>query len=119
MATRKAKGNKAAPKASAKAKAAPKKASAKKAAKVRKSSLDLTRVIKGVPGQDEHFYKKFPRYAAYQMLLKAKGRQMKVGTFLTKIEKLDDVQNRKQAMGIVQKLVDKKRHVGAVCASFV
>ena len=109
----------------ASSKKAPRKASAKKAAaktsakKESATRIDVNRIIKGVPGQDEHFYKKFPRYAAYQTLINAPKRQMKVGTFLEKIEKLEGVKNRKQAVGIVQKLVDKKRHVGAVCAQFV
>ena len=99
-------------------KAAAKKAAAKKAA-AKRSVLDTTRKIKAVPGQDEHFYKSFPRYAAYQLLLKAPKHTLVVKTFLDKIEKLPKVRDRKQAVGIVQKLVDKKRHVGAVCASFV
>lgn len=110
-----AKSKKAAPKSAKKAKASAK----VKSAKSKTSSLDLTRKIKAVPGQDEHFYQSFPRYAAYCVLVKAPKRTMTVGTFLKKIEALPKVANRKQAMGIVQKLVDKKRHVGSVCASFV
>ena len=94
---------------------------AKPSAKKAKASakVDPSKSIKGFPGQDEHFYKKFPRYAAYTILCSAPKRTMKVKAFLDKLEKLDGVANRKQAMGIVQKLVDKKRHVGAVCASLV
>jgi hypothetical protein len=120
MASSKAKSKGRSPKQSAKKGSAKvTKQSAKKASAKKASSLDLTRKIKAVAGQDEHFYKTFPRYAAYCLLVKSPKRTMTVGTFLKKIEALPKVANRKQAMGIVQKLVDKKRHVGSVCASFV
>ena len=105
--------------AAKKAPASAKKVSAKTKAVAKKAKLDETRKIQAAAGMDEHFYKKFPRYAAYQLLLKAKNRTMVVKAFLDKIEKLDGVKTRKQAQGIVQKLVDKKRHVGSTCAKFV
>lgn len=124
MATRKAKGKTQDPAAKTrrsaknKGKASPKKSKA--SAKARKSSLDVTKVIKGVPGLEEHFYKKFPRYAAYKMLVGAKNRTLKIGAFLTRIEKLDGVANRKQAMGIVQKLLTKnKSPCGSTFAQYV
>ncbi len=92
-----------------------KKAAAKSNKAAAKSNHDTRKII-GVAGQDEHFYTKFPRYAAYKLLLGAPKRTMLVKTFLAKVAKLDGVNTPAQANGILQKLVDKKRHVGAVCA---
>lgn len=79
-----------------------------KAAKAKTTKkLDETRSIKAVPGNESHFYKGFPRGLAYAVLLKARNRTLKVSTFLDKIEKLDGVKSRKQARGIVTKMVDK------------
>ncbi len=84
----------------------PRKASraAKPKAKV---ALDEKRKIKAVAGQEEHFYKGFPRRLAYELLCKAKARTMIVSTFLDKVEKLDGVKTRKQARGIVTKMINK------------
>jgi len=80
----------------------------KAAAKVqKKAKLDETRKIKAVAGQEEHFYKGFPRRLAYELLCKASKRTLKVSTFLDKIEKLEGVKTRKQARGIVTKMVNK------------
>ncbi len=92
-----------------------KKAAAKSNKAAAKSNNDTRKII-GVAGQDEHFYTKFPRYAAYQLLCNAPKRTMLVKTFLAKVAKLDGVNTPAQANGILQKLVDKKRHVGSVCA---
>ena len=88
----------------------------KAAKKVASTKSAAAKKIIGVPGQDEHFYKGFPRFHAYQLLLKAPKRTMLVTNFIAKVEKLEGVNTRAQANGILQKLVDKKRHVGAVCA---
>ena len=58
-----------------------------------------------VKGQEDKFYKKFPRYAAYQLLLK-KG-SMKTSAFVDAVEKLSDVETRGQALGILTKLLKK------------
>ena len=85
-----------------------KKAPAKKVAKkAAKKALDETRKIKAVAGQESHFYKGFPRGLAYALLLKAPKRTMVVANFISKIEKLDGVKSRKQARGIVSKMIDK------------
>lgn len=118
MATRKGSSAK---KASAKSvrKAPVKKRSAKKASAKRKSTLDPTKTIKGFPGLDEHFYPKFPRFDAYRILISAPKKQMQIGKFLDKIEALPNVANRKQAMGIVQKLLTKhKSPCGATFAKY-
>lgn len=107
-------------KAPAKAKAdkkAPSKASVAKKQAADKKAADLEkRKIIAVAGQDEHFYHSFPRYHAYTLLLSAPKKTMLVKDFIAKVEKLDGVKSRSQANGIMQKLLDKKRHVGAVCA---
>ncbi len=72
-----------------------------------KKSLDETRKIKAVPGQEGHFYKGFPRGLAYEILCKSAKRTLIVSTFLDKIEKLKGVKNRGQARGIVQKMINK------------
>ena len=77
----------------------------KKVKKVK--SVDESRSIKGTPGNEERFYKGFPRALAYAILLRAKGRTLKVSTFLDKIEKLKGVKNRNAARGIVAKIVNK------------
>jgi len=100
-------------------KATPRKAPVKAKATQAKVSADDNRKIKGSPGMDEFFYPKFPRFAAYQILVKAKNRTLKVSTFIKKVEALPDVKTHKQALGIVQKLVDKKRHCGSTVAAFV
>lgn len=117
MATKKAKGRKAPSKKKVTTKRKP--PAAKKKVTKRKSKVDENRSIKGYAGLDEHFYEKFPRYHAYQLLIKARNRTMKVSTFLDKIEQLDGVKSRNQARGIVQKLVDKERHCGAKFAAYV
>ena len=98
-----------------KKKASKKKASAKKtparkkAARPgrKKGSYKLGDTITAVKGQDEHFYKGFPRYEAYQLLCNAKNGSMKTDTFLEKVEKLPKVKSRVQALGILTKLIDK------------
>jgi len=58
-----------------------------------------------VTGQDDHFYKQFPRYKAYQLLCKKK--KMATSAFVDQVEKLDGVNTRSQALGILTKLLDK------------
>jgi hypothetical protein len=83
-----------------------------KAKVAKKVSLDESRKIKAYANQDHHFYvnkatgKFYPRGQAYEILAKAKGRQMVVGTFLKKIQSATGV-TEPQARGIVQKLVGK------------
>ncbi len=61
--------------------------------------------LTAIKGQDDKFYKKFPRYAAYQLLCK-KG-SMKTSAFVDAVEKLDGVKTRGQALGILTKLLNK------------
>ncbi len=86
------------------AKTTAKKAPAKKAVRAK---IDETRKLKATKGQEHHFYNGFPRGQAYAILVKAPKQTMKVSTFLDKVEKLAKVKSRKQARGIVQKLVGK------------
>jgi hypothetical protein len=72
-----------------------------------RKSVDESRKIKANKGQEGHFYKGFPRGEAYGILLKAPKQTMVVKTFLDKIEKLPKVKDRKQARGIVAKMVNK------------
>ncbi len=62
--------------------------------------------VTAVTGLDDKFYKNFPRYAAYQLICKKK--KMKTSAFVDAIEKLDGVNTRGQALGILTKLVDKE-----------
>ena len=104
--------------ATRKAKTSSKKAPAK-AKKAKASAIDESRKIKAYAGQEEHFYAGFPRGEAYAILVKAKNRTMTVKQFMDKIEKLPKVKNRKQAAGIVQKLVGKPNEAAPkhrVCA---
>lgn len=71
----------------------------------KKGSYKLGDKIAPVKGLEDNFYKGFPRFLAYEMLVK-KG-EMKTDTFLANVEKLDGVKSRTQALGILQKLVDK------------
>ena len=119
MTTRKAKtaSKKVTKKAASKPTAAAKKAAAAKKKATEKKAADLAkRKIVAVAGQDEHFYHSFPRYHAYTLLLSAPKKTMLVKDFIAKVEKLEGVKSRAQANGIMQKLLDKKRHVGVVCA---
>ena len=75
--------------------------------KAKKAAAPSTQKIRAMKGQENHFYKTFPRYAAFELLLAAKKQTMLVSTFLDKVEALDNVKSRKQAKGIVQKLVKK------------
>lgn len=61
--------------------------------------------ITAVPGQDDKFYKNFPRYHAYQLLCKKK--KMKTAAFVDAVEKLEGVETRPQALGILTKLIKK------------
>jgi len=61
--------------------------------------------LTAVKGKDDSFYKKFPRYAAYQLICK-KG-SMKTSAFVDAVEKLSGVKTRGQALGILTKLLDK------------
>ena len=61
--------------------------------------------LTAVKGQDDQFYKKFPRYAAYQLICK-KG-SMATSAFVDAVEKLSGVKSRGQALGILTKLLDK------------
>ncbi len=72
-----------------------------------KKGLDETRSIRATAGNESHFYKGFPRALAYGILVKANKRTLKVSTFLTKIEKLKGVKDRKAAKGIVAKILNK------------
>jgi len=93
---------------------------AKQSKKVsKKSAKSANGSIQAIKGQDEHFYKGFPRYAAYQLLLKQPKQTMTVANFKAKVQKLKGVETIAQANGILQKLVDKKRHVGSTCARLV
>jgi len=103
MATNKARKTSAKTTKTAKAKAKAK----VKAPVQKKAKLDETRKIKAVAGQENHFYKGFPRRLAYELLCKARARTMIVSTFLDKIEKLEGVKTRKQARGIVAKMINK------------
>lgn len=71
----------------------------------KKGAFKLGDKITAVKGQDEHFYKGFPRYAAYELLCK-KG-SMQTDKFVDEVEKLEGVKSRTQALGILTKLVDK------------
>ena len=84
----------------------------KVATKAKRKSLDETRSIKATAGNENHFYKGFPRALAYAILVKAKNRTLKVSTFLDKIEKLKDVKNRNAAKGIVAKILNKPDSAG-------
>lgn len=61
--------------------------------------------LTAVKGKDDEFYKKFPRYKAYQLICK-KG-SMETAKFVDAVEKIDGVKNRGQALGILTKLLDK------------
>jgi hypothetical protein len=61
--------------------------------------------LTAVPGLDDKFYKKFPRYAAYQLICKKKT--MDTSKFVDAIEKMDNVNSRGQALGILTKLLNK------------
>ena len=61
--------------------------------------------LTAVKGKDDEFYKKFPRYKAYQLLC-AKG-SMATADFVNAVEKLDGVRSRQQALGILTKLLEK------------
>jgi hypothetical protein len=61
--------------------------------------------LTAVQGLDDKFYKKFPRYAAYQLICKKKT--MKTVAFVDAVEKMDGVKTRGQALGILTKLLDK------------
>lgn len=62
--------------------------------------------LTAVPGKDDLFYKKFPRYKAYELLCK-KG-PMKTVKFIDAVEKLEGVKSRNQALGILTKLLKKE-----------
>ena len=70
-----------------------------------KGSFKIGDNITVVKGMEDTFYKKFPRYAAYMLLLKAGT--MKTATFVDKIERLEGVHSRQQALGILTKLISK------------
>jgi len=108
--------------ATAKTKASTKNASTKKvSAKTKKAAapkIDESKKIRAYKGQEHHFYAGFPRGEAYEILVSAKNSTMVVKAFADKVEKLPKVKNRKQAMGIIQKLVGKPGDTGekgAVC----
>lgn len=113
MATRK----KASKKKVAKKKVSKKKVSKKKVAKKvagRKAAkkpgrkageFKVGETLTAVQGLDDTFYKKFPRYKAYQLLCKKK--KMKTADFIDEVEKLDGVNSRGQALGILTKLLKK------------
>ena len=81
--------------------------SAKIVKKAAKKGLDETRKIKAIAGNENHFYKGFPRGLAYALLLKAPKKTLLVSTFLAKVEKLAGVKSKKQARGIVTKMINK------------
>lgn len=116
MATKKKRVTKKASKKKASKRKVSKKASKKKVSKKvsrkkgtrpgrKKGAFKLGDKITAVKGQDEHFYKGFPRYAAYELLCK-KG-SMPTDKFVDEVEKLEGVKSRTQALGILTKLVDK------------
>lgn len=80
---------------------------ATKAQATKVAKVDESKKIKGTPGQGNHFYKGFPRALAYDILIKARSHTLSVSKFLDKIEKLPGVKSRKQATGIVAKMVNK------------
>jgi len=80
-----------------------KKAAAKPGRKAGEFKIGET--ITAIPGMEDKFYKKFPRYKAYQLLLKKKS--MKTSAFVDAIEKLEGVKTRGQALGILTKLINK------------
>jgi len=95
-------------------KTAKKKASKKKTTASRKTKgkggrkpggFQVGETLTAISGQDDHFYKQFPRYAAYQLLCKSK--KMATATFVDQVEKIKGVKNRGQALGILTKLLDK------------
>ena len=102
MATRKKTGTK--KKAGAKKKTPARKAGAKPGRKAGEFKCGDT--LTAVQGLDDKFYKKFPRYAAYQLLCKKKS--MKTVAFVDAVEKISGVKTRGQALGILTKLLDKK-----------
>lgn len=112
MATKKVgkkKGKKVAKKSAAKAskKKVTKKAGRKPAAKPgrKPGGFQVGDTLTAVKGKDDEFYKKFPRYAAYQLICK-KGK-MDTAKFVDAVEKFPDVKNRAQALGILTKLLEK------------
>jgi len=84
-----------------------KKVASKKAKKPGRSKggFQCGEKLTAVKGQDDQFYKKFPRYAAYQLICK-KG-SMATSAFVDAVEKLSGVKSRGQALGILTKLLDK------------
>ncbi len=61
--------------------------------------------LTAVPGLDDKFYKKFPRYTAYQLICKKKT--MATSAFVDAVEKMENVNSRGQALGILTKLLNK------------
>ncbi len=61
--------------------------------------------LTAVPGLDDKFYKKFPRYTAYQLICKKKT--MATSAFVDAVEKMENVNTRGQALGILTKLLNK------------
>ena len=94
-------------KATAKKKAPAKKVTKKTGKKVgrKKGGFQCGEKITAVKNQDDMFYKQFPRYKAYQLIC-SKG-SMATTAFVDAVEKLEGVKSRGQALGILQKLIDK------------
>ncbi len=103
MATRKV-GTKKAPAKKAAAKKTPARKKGAKPGRA-KGAFKIGSKLTAVKGQDDQFYKNFPRYRAYQLLCK-KG-SMATSAFIDAVEKLDGVKSRGQALGILTKLIDK------------
>ncbi len=90
------------------AKKAPAKKAGRKAAKKagrKAGEFKVGATLTAVKGLDDTFYKKFPRYKAYQLLCKKSP--MKTEAFVNAVEKLDGVKSRGQALGILTKLLTK------------
>lgn len=109
MATkRKAKKKASKKKVTAKKKAASKKATRKKSGTPgrKKGTFLIGSKITAVKNMDEYFYKGYPRFKAYELLVKQGP--MEIDTFVDKVEKIDGVKTRAQALGIMTKLVEKE-----------
>ncbi len=96
------------------AKKAVTKKSVKKTVTKKVSKENDARKIRGFAGNENHFYKGFPRALAYAILIKAKNRTLTVGDFRKKILALSAVKNVATANGIINKLVGKPSDDGTL-----
>lgn len=86
----------------------------KKVASKKSDKKNDARKIRGFAGNENHFYKGFPRALAYAILIKANNRTLTVGDFRKKILKLSAVKNVAAANGIINKLVGKPSDNGTL-----